>query len=307
MIYYFIVNPGSRSGHGKAVWQTVERILEREQVEYHVFFTDYRYHATELAREITSRKEKLTLVALGGDGTIDEVINGIQDFARVTFAYIPTGSSNDFARSLNLPTDTEEAVLNILHPKYLQKIDLGLALMDGEEHRFAVSCGCGFDAAVCHEALASRFKNLLNKLKLGKLTYVGIALKQIIMSKYFASTLILDDHKTLRYKKTFFIAGMNCRYEGGGLLLTPNAKPNDGLIDICVVEGLPRLVIATMLPTAYIGKHTIFPGIHLFRAKKFELKFGEQVTFHTDGEPFYVQRNITVSCLPKCLTMVVGK
>lgn len=307
MIYYFIVNPGSRSGHGQSVWQTVEEILDREQAEYHVFFTSYRYHATELAREITSRKEKLTLVALGGDGTVDEVINGIQDFSRVTFAYIPTGSSNDFARSLGLPSDTEEAVMNILHPRYLQKIDLGLASLDGEEHRFAVSCGCGFDAAVCHEALSSRFKNLLNKLKLGKLTYVGIALKQIIMSKRFASTLILDGHKTLRYKQTFFIAGMNCCYEGGGLKLAPKAKPDDGFLNVCVVENLPRLVIAFMLPTAYVGKHTIFPGVHLYRVKKFEIQFHEQVAFHADGEPFYAQKNIQVSCLPKCLTMIAGK
>ena len=102
-MYYFIVNPGSRSGRGKAVWQIVEGILEREQVEYLVFFTAYRYHATKLAREITSQKEKLTLVTVGGDGTVNEVVDGIQDFSRVTFGYIPTGSSNDFARSLRLP------------------------------------------------------------------------------------------------------------------------------------------------------------------------------------------------------------
>ena len=117
-MYYFIVNPGSRSGRGKAVWQIVEGILEREKVEYRVFFTAYRYHATKLAREITSQKEKLTLVTVGGDGTVNEVVDGIQDFSRVTFGYIPTGSSNDFARSLRLPSAPEAALYNIQIPPF---------------------------------------------------------------------------------------------------------------------------------------------------------------------------------------------
>lgn len=117
-MYYFIVNPGSRSGNGKIVWKEVEAILEQEQVEYRVYFTAYRYHATKLSKEITSGGEKLTLVTVGGDGTVNEVIDGIQDFDKVTFAYIPTGSSNDFARSLKLPSNPETALMNILHPSY---------------------------------------------------------------------------------------------------------------------------------------------------------------------------------------------
>lgn len=306
-MYYFIVNPSSRSGHGKSVWETVEQVLKEEKAEYQVSFTDHRYHATELAQKLTSQEEKITLVALGGDGTVNEVVNGICDFSKVTFAYIPTGSSNDFARSLGLPSDPEAAIRNILRPKYLRRIDVGLAKFNGKEHRFAGSSGCGFDAAVCHEALASKFKNVLNKLKLGKLTYVGIALKQIIMSRRFVSTLVLDDDKTCQFPKTFFIAGMNCSYEGGGLKMCPEAKADDGFLDICVVEKLPRLVIALMLPTAYFGKHTIFPGIHLHRVKKMVLDFDGQVAFHSDGEPDYVQKHLEISCIPNCLTMIAGR
>ena len=150
-MYYFIVNPGSRSGNGKYVWQKAERILDQEDVEYRVYFTAYRTHATELAAEITARTERLTLIAVGGDGTVNEVINGIRDFSRVTLGYIPTGSSNDFARCMGLPTDTEAAVQNILHPTHFDKIDLGLMELGGQKRYFAVSCGCGFYAAGCPE------------------------------------------------------------------------------------------------------------------------------------------------------------
>ena len=136
-MYYFIVNPGSRSGNGKIIWKRVEQILEQEQVEYRVFFTSYRYHATKLAREITSRSEKLTLVSVGGDGTLNEVVDGIQNLERVTLGYIPTGSSNDFARSLSLPSKPEEALHNILHPSYFQRIDLGLMTYGSLTRRFA--------------------------------------------------------------------------------------------------------------------------------------------------------------------------
>jgi len=306
-MYYFIVNPSSRSGNGISVWNSVEQILKEEKAEYQAFFTNHRYHATELARELTSREEKITLVALGGDGTVNEVLNGIQDFSKVTLAYIPTGSSNDFARSLGLPSDPKEAVINILRPKYLRRIDIGLANLNGKDHRFAGSSGCGFDAAVCHEALASKFKNVLNRMHLGKLTYVGIALKQIVMSKRFASTLTLDDDRVFHFKKTFFVAGMNCNYEGGGLKMCPDAKADDGFLDICVVEKLPRLIIAVMLPTAYFGKHRIFPGIHMLRAKKMTLDFNGQVAFHSDGEPEYIRNHLEVSCVPNCLTLIAGK
>ena len=306
-MYYFIVNPSSRSGNGKSVWQAAEQILEKEQVEYQVFFTSYRYHATELAREITSRPEKLTLIAVGGDGTINEILNGIQDFSRVTFAYIPTGSSNDFARSLGLPSIPEEAVRNILHPTYLRRIDLGQAVLENKKQYFAVSCGFGFDAAVCQEALSSRIKDFLNHLKLGKLTYVGIALKQLILCKTFPSTLILDGKEQHSFSKTFFVTGMNCCYEGGGLKLCPRANPEDGMLDVFVVENLPKLLIACMLPTAYFGKHTIFPGIHLYRTDSFELRSNTEAAFHTDGEPDVVSNRLKVSCIPSCLTIIAGK
>lgn len=306
-MYYFIVNPGSRSGNGKTVWKRVEKILEQEQVEYRVFFTSYRYHATKLAREITSRNEKLTLVTVGGDGTVNEVVDGIQNFEKTTFAYIPTGSSNDFARSLKLPSNPEAALMNILHPSYFRKIDLGLMTYGARTRRFAGSFGCGFDAAVCQEALGSPIKNALNHFGLGKLTYIGIALKQILMFRPVPFRLILDQRQRLRFPHTYFLSVLNWPYEGGGLKMCPKAKADDGFLDICVVEGLSKLTIALMFPTAYWGRHTIFRGIHLYRVKTLEVHPEKPLPFHTDGEPYAPENVLTVSCMPKALTIITGK
>lgn len=304
-MYYFIVNPGSRSGNGKHVWKTVEEILEAEEVEYRVFFTSCRYHATRLAREITARDERLTLVAVGGDGTVNEILSGIRDFSKVTFAYIPTGSSNDFARALGLPSDTAAAVQNLLHPSYFRRIDLGRARLGEQTLHFAVSCGCGFDAAICHAAFCSSVKKLLNRLRLGKLTYIATGIRQLLLSRPAPLAVTLDGHQTLRFRRTVFAAVMNCRFEGGGVRFCPRALPDDGQLDICVVEG-SRLLIVPLFLLSLAGIHGILPGVHLLRARSVELSSPRKLPLHMDGEPYFLKGKLRLDCIPGVLPLIAG-
>lgn len=306
-MYYFIVNPSSRSGRGRKVWQQVEAELERLFVEYRVFFTSGPGHATRLSREITGREGNHTLIALGGDGTVNEVINGIRDFDRVTFAYIPTGSSNDFARSLGLPGEPLEALANILHPRYYRRIDLGRLRYGNSERLFAVSCGIGFDAAVCYEALHSKIKNLLNRIGLGKLTYVGIALRQMILLKGHPISMTVEGSGKRRFPKAFFVSVMNCAYEGGGLKICPKANPADGRLDSCAVESVNKLLLSLVLPTAFFGKHTHFWCVHMNRGPVIRLKSQTPLPVHADGEFCEYQRELVVSCLPGHLKIIAGK
>ncbi len=305
-MYYFIVNPSSRSGHGLKVWQKVEAELERVSVEYRVFFTSKRLSATELVRDITGQPGQHTIVALGGDGTVNEAVNGIQDFSRVTFAYIPTGSSNDFARSLGLPHDPAAAVQNILYPTYYVKTDLGELQYDGNTRLFVVSCGIGFDAAVCHEALRSRIKDVLNHLGLGKLTYVGIALRQLLLLPAFPISIRLNNGLKLSFPKIFFVSVQNFPYEGGGLKMCPHADDKDGKLDLCVVERLSKLFLAAVLPTAYFGKHTIFRQVHLHKGESIHLKTTVPMPVHVDGESCQCQTDISLRCLPARLKVITG-
>ena len=235
---------------------------------------------------------------------MNEVVDGIQDFSRVTFGYIPTGSSNDFARSLRLPSAPEAALYNILHPSYFQRIDLGLITYGSWTRRFAGSCGCGFDAAVCQEALGSPIKNALNRFGLGKLTYVGIALKQILLFRPVPVSITLDHHKKLRFLRTYFLSALNCPYEGGGLKMCPTARPDDGFLNVCVVEGLSKLTIALMFPTAYQGWHNIFKGIHQYQVKTLEIRPEKPLPFHADGEPYTPEDVLKATCLPGALTII---
>lgn len=306
MMYYFIVNPKSSSGKGLKIWGRAAEKLQQNKTEYKVFFTEYREHASELAHQLSSEGKECTIVAVGGDGTANEVIDGLCNYDKIHFGYIPTGSGNDLARGLSLPIAPEDALTAILHPAVIKKISIGEIHADDCTHRFAVSCGIGFDAAVCHEAMNSRIKNALNRLGLGKLTYLGIALKQLILLRSSSFTLTLDDGEPLDFPNSFFAAFMNLKYEGGGFMFCPKANAQDEFIDICLVEKMPKLKVLLLLPTAFKGQHTHFKGIHILRCKKASIKASDALAIHTDGESQNFHANMEVSLISEQLPFIVG-
>lgn len=293
MKYTFIVNPNSRSGSGGMIWEVIEPELKKRKIEYDCFRTAYPGHATTFVNELTKDGQEHTLAVLGGDGTINEVINGIYELEKVTLGYIPTGSSNDFARGLGLPTKPIEALEVILNQSNICGMDIGLLTRAGKPRRFAVSAGIGFDAAICHQAVVSKLKIVLNRLKLGKLTYVGIALYRLFYDKPVHARITLDEKETRCFKRTYFVAAMNNAYEGGGFRFCPAAVNHDGLLDVIVISGLPKLLVLFLLPTAYNGWHVHFPGISVFRCKKVRVEMEQPLAIHTDGEPCFLQKEMT--------------
>ena len=125
-MYHFIANPNARSGQGLALWEKIKLKLIAEHIDYQIHFTHHRHHATEIAAELTASGDPVTIVVLGGDGSVDEVICGLQNLSLVTLGYIPIGSGNDFGRGLALPSDTMKALDLVLHSEQTRKINLGV-------------------------------------------------------------------------------------------------------------------------------------------------------------------------------------
>lgn len=326
IMYYIIVNPASKSGRGAKIWLKLKPVLEDKKIACKVFFSQEAGHIIKLVRELTTSllsdadsDAVLKLIVLGGDGTLNEALQGISDFGRVQLGYIPTGSSNDMARDLRLPKDPVSVLENILscrEPVFMDLGSLTYEQISGEFSRqhdhtpvstrlFAVSSGIGFDAAVCEEALASRFKNVLNKIGLGKLTYLTIALKQLIKAKKVTCTVTLDDEKQIYLPKFLFVASMIHQYEGGGFQFCPNANFHDGLIDICAVGNIPKWLIILALPTAFHGKHYRFQGIDRYCASKIHLETSLPLWVHTDGEVAVKSNALTITCEPKKLQLLL--
>lgn len=325
-MYYVIVNPASKSGRGRKIWADLEQIFLQRNIPYQVVFSKGAGHVTRIVAKLTApsagEKEKLPvrLIILGGDGTMNEALQGIHDFNRISLGYIPTGSSNDLARDLHLPKNPVDILDTILEGQTSRVLDLGvLTYLHTAEERsrlhadeisvtrfFAVSSGIGFDAAVCEEALSSRFKNTLNKLGLGKLTYLVIALRQLIAAKSVSCDIYLDDAaEPVHLDRFLFTAFMIHKYEGGGFKFCPTADAADGLLDLCVVGNIAKPVILAALPTAFFGKHYMFSSIKHYTAAKVTFQSSVALWVHTDGEVYMKSDSITVSCLPQKIKLMM--
>lgn len=294
-MYHFIVNPNARSGLGKEVWADVKKKLEEEKIEYKAHFTKYQRHATKIVSEITADGEDHTIVALGGDGTVGEVVTGIQYPEKVTLGFIPIGSGNDFARGLKLSKEWESALNTALHSNNIKKLNLGCLTYQNKKRRFAVSSGIGYDAAICHQVCVSKLKKVLNKLKLGKLAYVALSLDRLYHADPKEMTIILDDEKELYFEKAYFATAQNLPYEGGGCKFCPDAKSDDDMLDLIVVANIKKYQAIPILLTVFTGKHTKLKGVYLYRCKKAEIKSAVPLPLHSDGEPIFLQRNLTFS------------
>ncbi len=307
--YEIIINPASRSGKGLHICQEIEPLLKEKNISYQAHFSTGSGDCKKLAEKVSQdfcayTKEETqnsshplcNLIVLGGDGTLNEVLQGLSNLENFAIGYIPTGSSNDFARALQIPSTPKEALSFILESDYAKPLDIGRIFCNDFNRTFAVSCGIGFDAAVCKEAMDSKSKKLLNKIGLGKLTYLIIALKQLITAKRVSCELELQDGAVIRFDRILFLTAMVHPYEGGGFMFCPGADPADGCLDVCVAGNIPKLKALMALPSAFKGEHFKFNGLHRFLVKEMTVRLSHPLWTHTDGEVSHKADVVHIHC-----------
>jgi diacylglycerol kinase (ATP) len=286
---YFIVNPKAGNGKARLIWSSVEKQLATEKINHESFFTDRSGHATVIAKKILeSTDEKLvTIIVVGGDGTINEVVNGIGNHSsRARIGVIPGGSGNDFTRGYGIPRNPEAALpfllaeMNNVSPTFdLGKIDLA----GGSDHFFINSTGAGFDALISYEANQSKWKGLLNRFSLGQLVYVIILLKHLFSYKCSNLELMVDG-KRYTFPDTWFVTVSNQPFYGGGMKIAPNALANDGKLNVTIVHRLSRLKLLLVFLSVFWGKHLKFKEVNTFLAQKVSIHSTEPIYVHSDGE-----------------------
>lgn len=312
-MYHFIINPASSSGKGLRIWNRVEAVLKEEKIVYETHILQNAGEVTQLVAGLTqtelSQEEPASLhnvdeaaatreiqdchlVVLGGDGTLNAVLNGIQSFEHTVLSCIRTGSGNDFARNMGIGKNTRRALDGILHHKEERILDYGEITYKAEEgeagqqqtRRFIISSGVGYDADICEEVSRSRLKKILNKVHLGKLVYVAIGVKQIFTRKTAAAVICMDEGEKFPVPGLFFVVGMIHEKEGGGVPFCPQADPEDGLLAVCLVKDMPKwkLLLAVML--VYVKKHFIFQSITEHMCRRISISVEQPQWFHMDGE-----------------------
>ena len=304
---YFIVNPKSRTGKGLEIWRRVKAYLKEQCISYRALATEYEGHGTILAEQLCEGvKDRVKLVVIGGDGTINEVINGITDFSKINLGVIPTGSGNDFARGLGIKGDPIEQLKKLVNSQETENIDIGkVSFSKGEYPRyFAISSGVGLDAIVCKKALTSKLKKFLNKIHLGKLTYLILTV-QTLFSMTTADMKVKIDGEVRGLNKVIFVAAMNFRAEGGGVPMAPKADAKDGLLSVCMVHGIPKWRTFFCLPLLCLAKHEKIKGFEIVNCKKCQIEISESMVLHSDGEYCDDVSTVTFECIPDKLHIIV--
>jgi len=259
--------------------------------------TRRRGDAEKFAREAV-RKKCGYVVAAGGDGTLNEVINGIATHARqVCLGLVPLGTGNDFARSLKLPLNVEENI-DILRSQKSTPIDLVRIRSDHTRYFVNVSAG-GFSGHVA-EKLTPQIKRAW-----GPLAYVRSAAAALPELHAYETVVVFDDEERLMIDLYNVVIG-NGRFVAGGLPIAPKADPADGLLDVVLIPRRPGPEMAVLVAEIVLGKHVSNSAIIFRRAKKIAVRSRPGMWFNVDGES--VGRAPTVfQIIPGALNFIMSK
>jgi len=281
----FIVNLQARNGRCRKVWKQIEQQLTERQIPFRVSFTEYSGHAVELTRLIAQNEpeEVKTIVAVGGDGTLHEVVNGAVGFSNITIGFIPGGSGNDFSRGFGIPKNPNKALEFILQGKSKAVVDIGKIYRQNEDHYFINNLGVGFDASISKDANQSKLKAKLNLLSLGSLAYAFIVIKRLFTYECTNMQINIDGQES-SFEQVWFATVANQIYFGGGMKIAPNASAADGLLDIIIVHNLSRWKLLFVFISVFWGGHTGFNEVYMVKGKTVSIETEKPVYVHADGE-----------------------
>jgi diacylglycerol kinase (ATP) len=219
------------------------------------------------------------VIAVGGDGTIQEVVNGLLAGPQPpALGIVPRGSGNDLARSLALPTDPAAAWRTAMG-RVTRRLDVARARNgDGRERWFASAGGIGFDGQVAAAMLARR------GWQAGRAGYLLTTLSELRRYTNRRVALVIDGRSSVH--DVLLVAIANGAYYGGGMRIAPDARPDDGQLDICVVGDISRLTAVRQLPNLYRGTHVRHPRVSTDTGRTVELDGEATTMIHLDGEPF---------------------
>lgn len=280
----------SRSGGGKARhdWPEIANLLKAKSIEFIASITDHAYHAIELAREaVLSGFRKLLVV--GGDGAVHEVLNGLYSQSEVspsevTVGLIPVGSGNDWSRLHRIPADYGRAVDLIAEAGVrtrLQDVACVHTLMDGKPYcRYMMNIGgLGFDSDVCR-----RFDIAKEHGHAGDRQYLKSLLSGFLAYRPLRFRVVVDGEEF--YHGTAFSVALGIgQYCGGGMRQTPDAIPDDGLINVTVVGKLSKWKFLSKVPSLFKGDIYRHKEVRHTTGRRVEISAAPYSYMEVDGEP----------------------
>lgn len=296
-----IVNPQAQSGRARHVREEIAHLLESitnvtRGHYFEVIETTHPLDAVIITHELGENFD--TIFALGGDGLVHEVVNGLMQIEkekRPTLGIFPAGQGNDFARSLNLPLNPLQ-VLDKLANLEKKTIDIGKV----NDTYFCETLSFGVDAAIALETMERRKRTN----KTGTILYIESGFNQIKNHLNAISAQIVIDGKPYNNLTFYTFAVQNGQTYGGGFKICPQAKLDDGMFDICyAAPPLSKFEAVRLFMKAKDGKHTNDPHIHFLAGKDIKITFKDIVPAQVDGEPIPAYE-YDISLIPEALSVL---
>ncbi|MCO5256161.1 MAG: diacylglycerol kinase family lipid kinase [Lentimicrobium sp.] len=303
--WFVIVNPNAGRRKGEKDWLEIARLMNEAGIRFTNVFTEHPNHAVRIARkhiEAGFRK----IIVVGGDGTLNEVVNGIYTQKRlppaeITLAMIPVGTGNDWGRSFNIPLDYKGAI-DVIARENTRLQDVGKVTYHSKDlqkqRHFINMAGLGFDAMV-----AKRTNKVKQEGKSGPFSYLISLFTSLISYKATYARVKVDGQELKAGVFTMSVA--ICRFNGGGMMQAPNAIPDDGLFDVTVITRVSRLLVIRSVKKLYDGSFLKLPQVKTFRGAKVEIESDQPMYLETDGESLgHTPMNFEV--IPLGITVVAG-
>ena len=307
--WLIIVNPAASIGKCKKDWPEIHDILVKEGLDFDAVLTTHPGHAIDLVKEGITEKGYKKIIAVGGDGTNNEVINGIFTQQRfptdeITMATIPVGTGNDWRRTFDIPLEYDK-IVQIIKAGYTFAHDIGKLTYynDGDPkiRYFLNASGTGLDEMVCNST-----NTMKRNGKGGTIRYLISLVKCLFKYKLTHVQLTVDDQLVFDDKILSISIG-NCRFNGGGMMTMPFAVPNDGIFDITVIRKVSMLKFAANVKTIYDGSFVNkIKEVQTFQGKKIRIVSIPPHSFRVETEGENLNNSpFDYEMLPKAINMVI--
>jgi len=301
-----IVNPNAGSRKGARDWPRISRLITDAGIDYDAVMTEHRGHAIDLA--IAGIKTGFRRIAVvGGDGTLNEVLNGIFLQAEVPtieflIGMIPVGTGNDWGRSFSIPFDYKKAI-SLIRREKISVQDVGRVTYyykDKARIRYFMNvAGLGYDALV-----AKKTNILKEKGKGGPLTYFYFVFASLFQYRFMDAVIEVDGE--IVFKGEIFSMNVGiCKYNGGGMMQVPFAIPDDGLMDVTLIRKAPKYMVIRHARKLYNGSLVHLPIVQTYRGKQIRIRSTGSIYLETDGESLG-HTPFTFETIPLGIRTIVG-
>lgn len=276
--WFLIVNPSSGNKNFKNSWNEIKYLLNIKKIQYSFVFSQYTKHEVELVREVIKKDYKI-IISVGGDGTLHHVINGVMTQTyiktnKLKVGIIPLGTGNDWIKTYNIPNSLEKSI-NIIKKDRTTFQDIGcITLSNGEKEYFNNLAGIGYDGYVV--------RNLKNLKKVGSLAFLISGFYSLLSYNKTKYTIRIKN-KTLHEECLMILFGI-CKYSGGGLRLTKNPNPKDGLLDITIVKNISIFDLLLNLPKLYNGNIVYHKKVETYKDEVIQIINHNNSIIEADGE-----------------------